>query len=79
MRDSSGVVTAQIAEATARGIAKSYDQSILAEYGGHVALNRHWAYSLLRRMNFIKRKVTTAKSRYSISDLGRLKEYLKRL
>ena len=35
-------------------------------------------YSLLRRMNFIKRKMTTAKSWYSISDFGRLKEeYLK--
>ena len=79
MRDSGRVVTTQNAKAAARGIAKSYDQSILAEYGGHVALNRHWAYSFLRRMNFVKRKVTTAKSRYSISDFGRLKEYLKRL
>ena len=33
VRDSGGVVTARIAEAPARGIAKSYKQSILAEYG----------------------------------------------
>lgn len=56
VRDSGRVITAQIAEGAARGIAKSYDQSILAEYGGHVALNRKTiAYSLLRRINFVKR------------------------
>ena len=38
-----------------------------AEFGGPVLLNRHWAYSLLRRMKFVKRKFT-------ISNFEELKE-----
>ena len=34
-------------------------------FGGHALLNRHWAYSLLTRMNFVKMKDTTAKSKYT--------------
>ena len=35
-------------------------RSKLPEYGGHIKLGRQWAYSLLERMNFVKRKATTA-------------------
>ena len=58
--------------AAARGIILTCDRSML-EFGGYVELNRHWAYSLLRRMNFVQRKVTTAKSKYAIADFNRLK------
>ena len=61
VRDGGGVVTARIAVAVVRGILLSCDRSKLAEFGGHVMLNRFWAYSLLKRMKFVKRKVTTAK------------------
>ena len=37
-------------------------------------LNSHWAYSLLRRMKFVKRKVTTSKNKHSCADLAQLKE-----
>ena len=74
VRDAGGVVTARIAVAAARGILLSCDRSKLAEFGGHVTLNRFWAYSLLKRMNFVKRKVTTAKSRYAVTEFERLKE-----
>ena len=46
---------------------------MLVEFGGHVELNRHWAYSLLHRMNFVQRKVTTAKSKYAITDFDCVK------
>ena len=73
VREGGGVVSARIAMAAARGIVLTCDRSMLVEFGGHVELNRHWAYSLLRRMNFVQRKVTTAKSKYAIADFDRLK------
>ena len=74
VREGGGVVSARIAMAAARGILLSCDQTKLVEFGGHVELNRHWAYSLLSRMKFVKRKVTTAKSKYSIAGFAQLKE-----
>ena len=68
-----GVVSAWIAMAAARGIVLTCDRSMLVEFGGHVELNRHWAYLLLHRMNFVQRKMTTTKSKYAIADFDRLK------
>ena len=48
----------------------------LAEFGGHVMLNRFWAYSLLKRINFVKRKVTTTKSKHAVAEFNRLKDFL---
>ena len=45
-------------------------RSKLPEYGGQIKLGRQWAYSLLERMNFVKRKATTAKSKYMIDDFN---------
>ena len=73
VQDGGGVVTARIAIAAARGIIMSCDRLKLVEFGGYVNLNRHWAYSLLTRMNFVKRKVTTAKSKYSVAEFQCLK------
>ena len=73
VREGGGVVSARIAMAAARGIVLTCDRSMLVEFGGHVELNRHWAYSLLHRMNFFKRKATTAKSKYAIADFDCVK------
>ena len=73
VREGGGVVSAQIAMAAARGIVLTCDRSMLVEFGGHVELNRHWAYSLLHQMNFVQRKVTTAKSKYAITDFDCVK------
>ena len=59
--------------AAARGIMLTCDRSVLMEFGGHIQLNRHWAYSLLHRLNFVQRKVTTAKSKYVIADFDRVR------
>ena len=73
VREGGGVISARIAMA-ARGIVLTCDRSLLVEFGGHVELNIHWAYSLLHRMNFVQKKVTTAKSKHAIEDFNRLKE-----
>ena len=59
--------------ATARGLLLAYDQSKLAEFGRHIVLNYHWAYTFLRRMNFMQRRATTAKSKHQWPTLLRLK------
>ena len=46
---------------------------MLAECGGHIELNRFWARSLLRRTNFVQRKVSTAKSKHTVANLAALK------
>ena len=47
---------------------------ILAECGGHVELGRHWAYGLLDQMKFVRRKATTAKSKFTPTNFAQLKE-----
>lgn len=60
VREGGGAVSARIVMAAARGILLSCNRTI--ECGGHVDFNQEWAYSLLRQMNFVKRKVTTSKN-----------------
>lgn len=69
VRDGGGVVSARIAIAAARGILLSCDRCRLVEYGGPVDLSRSWAYSLLHRMKFVRRKASTAKSKVTVSNL----------
>ena len=65
IRQNGGSVSATIVVATARGILLACDKSILVEFSGHVELNEYWVYSLLKQMGFVRRKVTTAKSKSS--------------
>ena len=74
VREGCGVVSSKIVMAAARGMLLASDRSKLAEYGGHILLNRHWAYSFLRRMNFVQRRATTAKSKYPVSDFAEIKK-----
>ena len=60
--------------AATKGILQSIDRTQLAEFGGHIRLSREWAYKLLHRMNFVKRKATTAKSKYAPDDFARQKQ-----
>ena len=70
VREAGGSVSSRTVVSAARGIAKSCNRNILAEFGGPVVLNRHWALSLLHRMNFVQRKATTAKSRESEANFS---------
>ena len=66
-RKGGGAVTTDIT-IEALGIICRKDSNLLAQNGGHIALTRDWAQSLLDRMGFItfvKRKATTkAKEKY---------------
>ena len=63
VREGGGAVSARIVMAAARGILLKCDRSKLVEFGGYIELNRQWAHSLLKRMKFVQRKATTAKSK----------------
>ena len=67
-------MSARIAMAAARGILLSCNKMKLAEFGGHVQLSRHWAYALLKRMKFVQRKATTAKSKHAPMDFAQVKK-----
>ena len=67
-------MSARTAMAAARGILLKCNRDKLAEFGGHVELNRQWAHSLLTRMKFVQRKATTAKSRESKANFAELKK-----
>ena len=73
IRDQGGIVTASVVVAAARGILMSSDHRQLAEFGGHIDLSRQWAYHLLNRMKFVRRKATTAKSKYCPEYFAALK------
>ena len=53
-REGGGAVTTRIVMAAARGLLLGSNRNALAEYGGHVRINRPWAQSLLERMGYVK-------------------------
>lgn len=59
--------------AAARGIVMSYDKYKLEEFGGHIHLTTHRAYSLLIRIGYV-RKATTAESKYRVTQFDQLKQ-----
>ena len=62
----------------ARGIHLKCNPSLLVQNGGPVDLNKFWAHSLMKRMNFVQRKATTSKSKSSLVDFEEKKaEFLK--
>ena len=64
--------------AVARGIVECKSRSMLVEYGGKIAIERSWSKSLLTRMNFVKRKGSTA-AKIATSEFDSLKQsYLER-
>ena len=60
-------MNACIVIAAAEGIVKATDRALLAENGGFIKLTLSWAYSLLKRMGFVKRKATT-KSKLTLTE-----------
>ena len=74
IRQQGGVVTASVVVAAARGLMMAHNRSQLADFGGHVALTRTWAYHFLHRMQFVKRKATTSKSKYRPPDFEEMKK-----
>ena len=59
MCDAGGVANTRIVISAATGILQRKDPSILRCNGGHIDLQKSWAKYLLKKMDFVKRRVTT--------------------
>ena len=59
VREQGGAVNTTLVVAGAKGIVDSLDRTRLVEYGGDITLTTSWAKSLLKRMNFTRRRATT--------------------
>ena len=71
MRTSGAVINYNIMKAIALGIVKANDRTLLVENGGSLEFGRKWCESIKRRLDFVKRKATTAKP---LLALGLIKE-----
>ena len=60
LRGAGGVVNTAVVMAVMRGIVLSRDRTLLEEHGGHLRITKTLALSLLKRMNFVKRKGSTS-------------------
>ena len=67
LRKAGTPVNARIVMAAAEGIVKATDRTLLVEHGGSIQLTQAWAYSILNRMGFVKRKATT-KAKLTLSE-----------
>ena len=79
LREAGGVVSTDVVMAAARGIVISKNRALLKDYGGHISIEKSWARSLLIRMNFVKRKGSTA-AKLPPADFAKVKgDYLERI
>lgn len=60
IRNNGCVVNSSITRSIGKGIVLATDKSLLSENGGQINITKSWARSLLNRMNFVKRKGSTA-------------------
>ena len=74
VRERGGMVNSRIVIVGARGILFSSNHSLLAEHGGPIVLSQSWAQSLLKRMDFMLRKETTVKSKWTGENFQMLKQ-----
>ena len=76
VHDAGGVVNTAIVIAVASGIARRMKPELLESNEGHVALpiQKDWAKYLLGKMNFVKQKATTKKSKMTMADFDELKD-----
>ena len=79
LRTAGGVISTAVVMAAARGIVLSKNRALLQEYGGHIAIEKSWARSMLIRMNFVKRKGTNS-AKLPLSDFEKVKsDFLERV
>ena len=55
LRANGAIINTVFVMATAEGIVQNEDSNLLAKNGGTIVLSKHWARSLMTRMNFVKR------------------------
>ena len=57
-----------------KAIVQHHNKKLAHDNGGPITLTRHWARSILERINFVKRKATTA-AKIEPSHFDELKEH----
>ena len=60
MHSKGAVVNTAIVMACAEGVVMHHDSNLLAINGGHITISKDWAKSLLCRMGYVKRRVSTS-------------------
>ena len=73
LREQGSAINTVIAIATAEGVVRSVDASLLACNGGGIHLTKAWARSLLNRMGMVKRRVYS-KAKIDIHNFVGIKE-----
>ena len=73
LRANGAVINTAIVMATAEGIVQSEDSNLLAKNGGTIVLSKHWARSIMERMNFVKRR-GNSKSKVTFTNFEELRE-----
>ena len=73
LREQGSAINTVIAIATAEGVVRSVDASLLACNGGGIHLTKAWARSLLNRMGMVKRRVCS-KAKIDIHNFVGIKE-----
>lgn len=72
-RDVGGTITTTVVLAAGEAIVQNSNKKLAYDNGGPIKLTKHWAKSLLSRMNFVKRKGTTS-AKMEASQFDNLKE-----
>ena len=72
LRANGAVINTAIVLATADGIIRNHDSSLLAKNGGSIVITKHWASSIMTRMNFVKRR-GNSKAKVTVTDFDELK------
>ena len=60
VREAGGVITGPLVIGLGNGVVSHHDRALLVQNGGHISLNRSWSESILRRINYVKRRGTKA-------------------
>ena len=72
-RDGKGAVTTTVVLAAGEAILNHGNKKLSHDNGGPIKLTRHWAKSVLDRMNYVKRKASTS-AKIDPSHFDELKE-----
>ena len=66
LRENGAVVNTAIVMATAEGLVQNVDSNLLASNGGLIMITKNWVKSLMKRMNFVKRRANTKAKVYKV-------------
>ena len=73
IHDVGGIINTAIVIAAGLGILKRMDPKLLECNGSHVVLQKSWTKYLLGNMKFVKRKATTKKPKFTVTNFEELK------